>query len=117
MRRPGPIQAIILDWAGSAVDFGSRAPVAAFAAAFADAGVLVSVEAIRKPMGLEKRRHLIALLEDDAIRARWRSVHGTWPGERDIDALYDAFQTQLLPTDMRGDPVNGAKALPDFIRS
>jgi len=32
-------------------------------------------------------------------------------------ALFTAFQTQLLPTDMRGDPVNGARPLPDFIRS
>ena len=32
-------------------------------------------------------------------------------------AAFTAFQTQLLPTNANGDPVDGAKPLPDFIRS
>ncbi len=108
MRRPGPIRAVIFDWAGTAVDFGSMAPVAAFAEAFADAGVPVSTAEIRKPMGLEKRRHLIAMLEDETLGARWHAVYGTKPGERDIDALYGAFQARLLEIlPQYADPVPG----------
>lgn len=32
-------------------------------------------------------------------------------------AMFTAFQTQFLPTDARGNPVQGAVALPEFIRS
>jgi phosphonoacetaldehyde hydrolase len=94
--RSGPIRAVIFDWAGTAVDFGSMGPVAAFGAAFADAGVPVSAHEIRKPMGLEKRRHLAAMLEDAAIAVRWRAVHGNDPRECDVDTLYDSFQSKLL---------------------
>jgi len=31
-------------------------------------------------------------------------------------AIFTAFQTQHLPTDSKGFPVDGALALPDFIR-
>ena len=31
----GPVQAVIFDWAGTTVDFGSLAPVAAFTRLFA----------------------------------------------------------------------------------
>jgi phosphonoacetaldehyde hydrolase len=107
-RRLGTIRAIIFDWAGTAVDFGSIAPVAAFAAAFAEAGVPVSPAEIRKPMGLEKRRHLAEMLSDEAIVARWRAARGEEPTGRDIDVLYDAFQTKLLGIlPQYADPVPG----------
>ena len=32
-------------------------------------------------------------------------------------AIFTAFQTQYLPTDARGNPVPGARALPDFVRN
>ena len=95
-RKPGPIRAVIFDWAGTAVDFGSIAPVTALATVFADACVPVSISEIRRPMGLEKRRHLMAILADEAVVARWRAVHGGEPDDDDISALYDAFQTRLL---------------------
>ncbi|MBV8530693.1 MAG: phosphonoacetaldehyde hydrolase [Candidatus Eremiobacteraeota bacterium] len=107
-RRSGPIQAVIFDWAGTAVDFGAMAPVAAFAAAFEGSGVPVTIAEIRRPMGLEKRRHLAAMLADEAIAQRWRDVHGTAPGESDVDALYAASERQLaalLP--LHAEPIPG----------
>lgn len=84
------------------------APVAAFGGAFADAGVPVSIAEIRKPMGLEKRRHLIAMLEDASIVARWRAVFGRDPSERDVDELYDSFQVKLLEIlPQYADPIPG----------
>jgi phosphonoacetaldehyde hydrolase len=90
------IRAVIFDWAGTIVDFGSTAPVAAFAAAFNDARVPVSVEEIRKPMGLGKREHLQRMLSDESIAACWRQVHGADPAESDVDHLYDTFNRRLL---------------------
>jgi phosphonoacetaldehyde hydrolase len=96
MRKRGVIRAVVFDWAGTAVDFGSLAPVAAFAAAFERAGVPVSTEEIRAFMGLEKRRHLVSLLEDEAISARWLAARGAAPTDRDVDCLFDEFSNALV---------------------
>ncbi len=38
------IQAVVFDWAGTTVDFGSRAPILAFMALFKDNKVEITVE-------------------------------------------------------------------------
>ena len=40
-----PVKAVILDWAGTVLDHGSRAPMAAFVEAFARLGVSISIDA------------------------------------------------------------------------
>lgn len=57
------IQAVVFDWAGTTVDFGSRAPILAFMALFKDNKVEITVEEARAPMGLEKRDHIAAVLK------------------------------------------------------
>ena len=57
------IQAVVFDWAGTTVDFGSRAPILAFMALFKDNKVEITVEEARAPMGLEKRDHITAVLK------------------------------------------------------
>ena len=56
----GPIQAVILDWAGTAVDHGCRGPVAVFSRAFERHGMKPEVAEVRAPMGREKREHVQA---------------------------------------------------------
>jgi phosphonoacetaldehyde hydrolase len=51
------IQAAILDWAGTVVDHGSRAPMGAFVRAFAEFGVTISIANARGPMGMAKWDH------------------------------------------------------------
>jgi phosphonoacetaldehyde hydrolase len=85
------LKAAIFDWAGTVIDFGSRAPMGAFVEAFDRFGVGISVAEARKPMGLPKRAHVAALMADPAIAARWTEAHDAPPGEADIDALYDVF--------------------------
>ncbi len=87
----GPVRAVILDWAGTTVDFGSLAPVAAFVQLFAEQGVAISVAEARGPMGLEKREHIRQLCESPAIAARWRERHGVEPGAAEVDRLYEVF--------------------------
>ena len=38
----GPVQAVIFDWAGTTVDFGSLAPVTAFVRLFAAKGIEIT---------------------------------------------------------------------------
>lgn len=87
----GPVTVAIFDWAGTVLDFGCIAPVAAFQQAFEEAGVPISETEARAPMGAAKREHIALILQADAARARWQAAHGRTPQEADIDALYAAF--------------------------
>lgn len=56
------INAVILDWAGTTVDFGSFAPTQIFVEAFRQAfAVEITLEEARVPMGLGKWQHIAAL--------------------------------------------------------
>ena len=89
------LKAVILDWAGSAVDFGSRAPVEAFAAAFREFGVELDEETIRGPMGLPKREHAARLLSAPEVRQRWRLARGEEPGEAALDAVFERIEAAM----------------------
>jgi phosphonoacetaldehyde hydrolase len=87
---------VIFDWAGTTVDHGSRAPVMPFLRAFAGRGVEVTLEEARRPMGLDKKDHLRALLQLPEVSRRWREHHARDVTEKDIDGLYEHFvQLQL----------------------
>jgi phosphonoacetaldehyde hydrolase len=85
------LRAVIFDWAGTTVDFGSRAPMGAFVEIFARFGVAISIAEARGPMGLPKRDHIAALLANEDVAARWKKAHGAPASEADIDAVYTQF--------------------------
>ena len=85
------IKAVIFDWAGTLVDYGSRAPMGAFVETFAEFGVVLTIEEARGPMGMAKRPHIAALCALPRVRAAWAVRYGTAPGAADIDALYEVF--------------------------
>lgn len=108
MSKTAAIKAVIFDWAGTTVDFGSIAPVEALAAAFKDADVPVSVEEIRRFMGLDKRRHVEQMLRDPGVAARWRRSRNVDPSDHDVDYVYDAFTMRLIDILPRhADPIPG----------
>jgi phosphonoacetaldehyde hydrolase len=85
------IRLVIFDWAGTAVDHGSRAPLTPFVRVFASRGVVLTPEEARGPMGLSKKDHLRALLQLPAVARRWRERHGGDATEDDVDELYRRF--------------------------
>jgi phosphonoacetaldehyde hydrolase len=85
------IQAVVLDWAGTAVDFGSRAPVAALQYVFESAGIQLSIAEARKDMGRLKKDHIRAILEQPRVAAAWQALHGAAPQERDVERLFTEF--------------------------
>ncbi|MDR1439193.1 MAG: phosphonoacetaldehyde hydrolase [Clostridiales bacterium] len=92
----GKIRAVILDWAGTAVDFGCFAPVDAFAAAFEAFGIEPTAEEIRAPMGLAKRAHIEKMLQGERLRALWRERHGREWAEGDVAEIYARFEPALF---------------------
>ncbi len=91
-----PIALVVFDWAGTTVDYGSRAPAAAFRSVFAEHGVEVADTEARAPMGLNKRQHLIAMLKQPRIDSLWKSVHGRPWNEGDVDQMYHEFMPLQL---------------------
>jgi phosphonoacetaldehyde hydrolase len=89
--RASRIKAVIFDWAGTTVDFGSRAPVRAFVRTFAQFGIELTENEARGPMGLAKRDHISALSRLPRIASEWERRHGHAFSEADIDTLYAAF--------------------------
>ncbi len=87
----GPVRAVVFDWAGTTVDYGSRAPVTAFVEVFQRRGVAVSDREARGPMGTAKRDHIRALLATEPVGERWRDANGRPWSEEDVDAMYDEF--------------------------
>lgn len=90
-RYGGPIRAMVLDWAGTCVDFGSCAPAATFMEAFAAHGLIVTQAQARAPMGMAKREHIKAIAAGEKVSAQWRTREGREFGDAEIDAVYATF--------------------------
>jgi phosphonoacetaldehyde hydrolase len=85
----GDFDLVIFDWAGTMVDFGCRAPVAALIEAFARHGVKLEEPEVRADMGKAKADHVRALLAQPEVSAAWMETNGAAPGEADVAALMD----------------------------
>jgi len=88
---PTHLQAAILDWAGTVVDFGSFAPTQIFVEAFAEFDIEVSIEEARGPMGMGKWDHIRTLCNQPQIAERYRNVFGRTPTDDDVTAIYERF--------------------------
>jgi len=95
----GCIQAVILDWAGTTVDFGSLAPVAALRGAFEAAGVSITAGEARAQMGVLKKDKIRFILQGERVRTEWTNLHGQPPSENDVERLFSDFlpkQSEIL---------------------
>jgi phosphonoacetaldehyde hydrolase len=91
-----PVQAVVLDWAGTAVDFGCMGPAAVFMRVFEEVGITVSDQDARQFMGLEKRAHIRAMLHLPHVAAQWQRKHGRPPEEKDVAALYALTEPMMV---------------------
>jgi phosphonoacetaldehyde hydrolase len=95
----GPVKAVVLDWAGTAVDYGSFAPTAVFVRLFESRGIQISHEEARTGMGLMKKDHLRRILSVPSVARAWHARHGKDPSQDDIENLFRDFigmQTSVL---------------------
>ncbi|WP_432719985.1 phosphonoacetaldehyde hydrolase [Jeongeupia wiesaeckerbachi] len=90
-RYAGKLQAVIFDWAGTVVDFGSFAPTQVLIDALGGFGIDIHMAEARVSMGLAKWDHIRALGDMPQVAARWRAKYGHEMSDRDVDAVYEAF--------------------------
>src|ERR1700742_2409003 len=92
------LKAIIFDWAGTVVDFGSLCPIGAFQAAFKTRGINVSARDVHRFMGVHKRDHIRSLLSLPEVSASWQAIFGKASTNADVDALYKIAEQQMVET-------------------
>lgn len=113
-----PLQAVIFDWAGTLVDFGSLAPTQIFVEAFATFGISITLEQARGPMGLSKWDHIHQLLQEPSIAAQWSSMFGRAPSDADVDAIYARFMPmQIAKVGEFSAPIDGAVQVLQWLRA
>ena len=93
---PGPLKAVIFDWAGTTVDHGSLAPIRVLQKIFADRGIGVSEEEARRDMGVLKKDHIRSLLGIPRIADEWRNRYQQSPGEDVVELLFADFIPQQI---------------------
>lgn len=85
------LKAAIFDWAGTMIDFGSRAPMGAFVEVFGEFGITISIADARGPMGLPKLEHIKALGRLPHVAEQWRARRGTAFDEAAAEEIYKVF--------------------------
>lgn len=113
----GPVQAVVLDWAGTAVDYGCMGPAAVFVRVFEQFGITVSVSNARQFMGLEKKQHIRSMCGLPGTVAQWREKYGRAPDENDVEALYAETEPMMIAAiTTHADPIPGLLPFVDGLR-
>lgn len=85
------IRAVVLDWAGTTIDFGCCAPPRVFRDLFLSRGIEVSEAQARAPMGMGKREHIQAIAANPDIEEQWTQKYGVPASDADIEFLFREF--------------------------
>lgn len=87
----GPLQAVLLDWAGTTLDYGCYAPAVVFIEVYKRKGVPISIQEARAPMGAHKKVHIRKISQLETVSRRWQAAHGRPPDEDDVEAMFQDF--------------------------
>jgi phosphonoacetaldehyde hydrolase len=92
----GKVKGLVLDWSGTTADAYVLAPAVVFVQVFEKHGVEIAMAEARGPMGLRKDLHIKELTEVPEIAARWKGVHGSYPDQGSVDAMFADFVPMQL---------------------
>ncbi|MEX2306008.1 MAG: phosphonoacetaldehyde hydrolase [Pirellulales bacterium] len=95
-RYHGPLKAVILDWAGTTMDFGCLAPAVVFVEVYKRREVPITIEEAREPMGAHKKVHIRKISQLPSVAKRWQDAHGKPCTEEDIEAMFQDFIPRQL---------------------
>ena len=112
------LEGIILDWAGTILDYGCLAPTNHFKEVFRNSGVNISEEEARSSVGSLKKDHLEHIFKIPRVHDEWLRIHGKEANQHDIDFMYSQFEHSLAKSLMeRSTPIEGAKEFIDEIKA
>ena len=91
------ISGVIMDWAGTAVDYGCFAPLNAFLKVFSEEkGIDITYRQAREPMGLLKIDHIKAILSMPEVNEKFRALYKRDWNKGDVDEMYASFEKHLF---------------------
>ena len=91
------ISCVIMDWAGTAIDFGCFAPLNAFLKVFSEEkGIDITYKQAREPMGLLKIDHIKAILTMPEVAEKFRVRYGRDWNMDDVNEMYQSFEKHLF---------------------
>ena len=91
------ISCVIMDWAGTSVDFGCFAPLNAFLKVFSEEkGIDITYRQAREPMGLLKIDHIKAILNMPEVNDKFRARYGRDWNMDDVNEMYQSFEKHLF---------------------
>lgn len=90
------INCVIMDWAGTTVDYGCFAPVAAFLNAFKELDINVSIDEARGPMGMTKIDHIRELFKLESVTVQFHTLFGRQWTENDVVDMNSKFERHLF---------------------
>ena len=113
----GSVKAVVLDWAGTAVDYGCMGPAAVFVDVFDTFGITVSITNARRFMGLEKKQHIRSMCRLPEVTSQWEKKFGRVPDENEVAAIYNVTEPMMVDTIARhADPIPGLLAFVNGMR-
>lgn len=91
------VSCLIMDWAGTAIDFGCFAPLNAFLKVFSEEKKIhITYRQAREPMGLLKIDHIRAILSMEEVTRSFRQQYGRQWNEEDVTEMYGRFEKHLF---------------------
>lgn len=91
------ITCVIMDWAGTAVDYGCFAPLNAFLKVFAEEkGIDITYRQAREPMGLLKIDHIKAILSMPEVATKFQAKYNREWNMEDVQSMYQSFEKHLF---------------------
>jgi phosphonoacetaldehyde hydrolase len=113
----GPVQAVVLDWAGTAVDYGCMGPAAVFVRVFERFDIEVTTSQARQFMGLEKKEHIRQMCRLSDVASQWQQKHGRLPDENDVAQLYEQTEPMMVTAVAdHAEPITGLLAFVEAMR-
>lgn len=92
------ITCVIMDWAGTAVDYGCFAPLNAFLKVFAEEkGIDITYRQAREPMGLLKIDHIKAILSMPEVAAKFQAKYNREWNMEDYNPCTKVSRSICLP--------------------
>ncbi|WP_418697326.1 phosphonoacetaldehyde hydrolase [Bacteroides sp.] len=112
------ITCVIMDWAGTAIDYGCFAPLNAFLQVFEEKGIEISYRQAREPMGLLKIDHIKAILNMPEVRQQFQTLYKRDWNSDDVTEMYQSFEKHLFSS-LRDftDPIPNVLEVMEALRS
>ena len=114
----GPLKAVVLDWAGTAVDYGCMGPADVFVRVFAAFDILVTTAEARQFMGLEKQEHIRRMCQLPSVAEQWQTQYSRRPDENDVARLYGKTEPMMVASLVdHADPIPGLLPFVEAMRA